>query len=220
MLLARSLRVFPCSGCKNLPVLWQISGGIPNERRHNLTSVRYSSNNAEEGAEKVYSGPLTGKMKAVKVFSLTTSITGIAAQPIVIEQASNLGGTPLVVLMSGFVGFFTFVTPVLLHWITKKYVTAMTFNPKNEEYIATTISFFLTPTYIKFRIADVKVPDVPGLFTTFLVGKKALFVDPKEFTDTNHYVKIMGYDKPVDFKLELIEDPKSDAINKKDVKTP
>lgn len=150
MLLARSLRIFASSGCKNLPVLSQIPGRIYNERRHNLTSVKFSSNNAEEGAKKVYSGPLTSKMKAVKVFSLTTSITGIAAQPIVIEQASNLGGTPLVVLMSGFVGFFTFVTPVLLHWITKKYVTAMAFNPKTEEYTATTISFFLTPSYVSF----------------------------------------------------------------------
>jgi transmembrane protein 70 len=52
------------------------------------------------------------------------------------------------------------------------------------------------------------VPDVPGMFTSFFVGKNALFVDPKLFDDPNHYVKIMGYDKPIDFKLNLGEKEK------------
>lgn len=51
------------------------------------------------------------------------------------------------------------------------------------------------------------VPDVPGMFTSFEVGKKSLFVEPSLFEDPEHYVKIMGYDKPVDFKLNLTEDP-------------
>lgn len=46
------------------------------------------------------------------------------------------------------------------------------------------------------------VPEVPGMFTTFMVGKKSLFVDPKLFPDPTHYIKIMGYDKPIDFKFE------------------
>lgn len=55
------------------------------------------------------------------------------------------------------------------------------------------------------------VPDVPGMFTSFLVKKKeskkthALFVDPRLFDDTNHYIKIMGFDKPIDFQLDLTE---------------
>lgn len=53
------------------------------------------------------------------------------------------------------------------------------------------------------------MPDVPGMFTSFEVGKRALFVDPALFDDPEHYVRIMGYDKPVDFKLELSESPAS-----------
>lgn len=30
---------------------------------------------------------------------------------------------------------------------------------------------------------------------------KPLFMDPNQFTDTSHYAKMMGYDKPMDFKL-------------------
>lgn len=102
-------------------------------------------NTKQDGdAVKVYYGSLTPRMKAVKVFSLTTSLTGMAAQPIIMEQGSKLGGAPMMYFLCGVVGFFTFVTPVLLHVITKKYVTDITFNPKTEEYTATTISFFLT----------------------------------------------------------------------------
>lgn len=54
----------------------------------------------------------------------------------------------------------------------------------------------------KFRPSDVKVPEVPGMFTSFLVDGKPLFVDPALFDDPEHYVRIMGYDKPIDFKLE------------------
>jgi transmembrane protein 70, mitochondrial len=53
------------------------------------------------------------------------------------------------------------------------------------------------------------------MFTSFLVNAKdsqkkpvALFVEPKLFEDPSHYVKIMGYDKPLDFKLDLSEKEK------------
>ncbi|GAB0093221.1 Transmembrane protein 70 homolog, mitochondrial [Sergentomyia squamirostris] len=214
MLLNRCVRLTSGFPCQNLPAITQIISGHHHSGRSNLTLVRFSSNEPSKGAELVYEGPLTSKIKAVKIFSLTTSLTGLAAQPIIIEQASKLGGTPVVVLLSGFVGFFTFVTPLLLHWITKKYVTMLQYNAGNKEYSATTISFFLTHSQTKFKIPDVKVPEVPGLFTTFQVGKKALFVDPREFRDPNHFVKIMGFDKPIDFKFDLVENPKDHSIDK------
>jgi len=45
------------------------------------------------------------------------------------------------------------------------------------------------------------------MFTSFLVNKRPLFVDPALFDDPEHYVKIMGYDKPIDFKLDLTPNP-------------
>lgn len=112
-------------------------------------------------------------------------------------------------MVCSLVGFFTFVTPFLLHVVTKRYVTELYYNPKEQEYIATTINFFLMKKETKFKPDDVIVPEVPGMFTSILVkskeGKKptALFIDPKLFDDPSHYVKIMGYDKPIDFKLDL-----------------
>lgn len=50
------------------------------------------------------------------------------------------------------------------------------------------------------------MPDVAGMFTTFFAKKKPLFVDVEFFTDPSHYIKMMGYDKPIDFNLKVKED--------------
>lgn len=134
------------------------------------------------------------------------------AQPVLYQKAAEMGSSlPITFAVCGFVGFFTFVTPFLLHSVTKRYVTELHFDPLTQEYEATIISFFLTKKLIKFKVEDVIVPEVPGMFTSFLVKSKSsskpigLFVDPKLFADPMHYVKLMGYDKPIDFKLNLAE---------------
>ncbi|XP_052894581.1 transmembrane protein 70 homolog, mitochondrial [Anopheles moucheti] len=152
--------------------------------------------------DRIYYGSLTPQIRAVKVFSLATSIGGIVAQPILLEQASKVGGMPMIVAVCGFAGFFTFVTPILLHLVTKRYITDLHYDPTNQQYTATTITFFLQREKTQFKVEDVTVPEVGGLFTTFLVKNKAFFVDPQLFPDPTHYIKIMGYDKPIDFKFE------------------
>lgn len=53
------------------------------------------------------------------------------------------------------------------------------------------------------------MPDIPGMFTTFEVKGVGLFLDPRLFEDPSHYAKIMGYDKPIDFKLYETSDQKT-----------
>lgn len=97
----------------------------------------------EPNAEKIYNGTLTSQIKAVKVFSVTTSLGGLVAQPILAEQGAKIGGMPMVIFLCTFVGFFTFVTPFLLHFITRRYVTEMFYNQDKDLYTATTLSIFL-----------------------------------------------------------------------------
>lgn len=39
------------------------------------------------------------------------------------------------------------------------------------------------------------------MFTSIVVKGTPIFIDLNHFKDTDHYAKIMGYDKPMDFKL-------------------
>ena len=108
------------------------------------TKCHYGSgvNGSSSGSVQVYYGNLTPQIREVKIFSLLSSVTGLATQPILIQQVPNLG-TPTVVAMFGFVGFFTFVTPVLLHMITKKYVTHIYFDSSTGNYSAFCLTFLL-----------------------------------------------------------------------------
>lgn len=56
---------------------------------------------------------------------------------------------------------------------------------------------------MEFKQSDVVIPDVPGMFTTFLAKGVPLFIEPKQFSDPDQYIKLMGFDKPIDFKLNL-----------------
>lgn len=62
----------------------------------------------------------------------------------------------------------------------------------------------------EFKPEEVKIPEVPGLFTTFFAKGKALFLDPRLFDQPEHYAKIMGFDKPIDFKLNEKPPPQTD----------
>jgi transmembrane protein 70 len=95
-----------------------------------------------KGSIQVYYGNLTPQIRAVKIFSLLSSVTGLATQPVLVHQVQNLG-TPTVVALFGVVGFFTFVTPFLLHMITKKYITYIYFDSGAGNYSAIYLTFFL-----------------------------------------------------------------------------
>lgn len=115
----------------------------PSVYQKNFCRQNSTSTSQTTSKNQIYLGPLTPKIRAVKVFSLSTSVIGIGAQPLLIDKASQLGGTSIVILVCSFVGFFTFITPLVLHFITKKYVTEINYDAVKDEYTATTLSIFL-----------------------------------------------------------------------------
>lgn len=167
----------------------------------NKSATKYFSDIKEPSTKQVYYGLLTPQIKSVKIFSVSSSIVGIVAQPFLYTEIVKAGNIPTIVAAYSFIGFFTFITPLLLHMITKKYVTHLSYNKEKDVYIAKTVNFFCMTQETEFKIDDVKVPDVAGMFTTLYVKKKALFLDPRMFEEPEHYTKLMGYDKPIDLKL-------------------
>ncbi|CAH1394840.1 unnamed protein product [Nezara viridula] len=156
--------------------------------------------------EIVYIGPLTRQIRSVKLFSLLSSFTGVFAQPVIYEKAQEIGtSTPMLIAVCSFVGFFTFVTPVLLHFITKKYVTSIEYNSKDDSYKASIYTLFIRKKEISFKPGEAVVPDVLGMFTSMTIRGIPLFIDARFFDDLHHYKKIMGYDKPMDFKINNTE---------------
>lgn len=152
MLVLKSFRHLQLSGCnliklnqRSMTSCFQTSNLLASSSVYQNCFCRLNSTSTSQTTSKnqIYFGTLTPKIRAVKVFSLSTSVIGLAAQPMLIEKASQIGGTSIVILVCSFVGFFTFITPLVLHFITKKYVTEINYDADKDEYTATTLSILL-----------------------------------------------------------------------------
>lgn len=112
-----------------------------------MYNVKYFStkNYQETNIEKteIYYGTLTGQVRALKFFSLLTSTGGLLAQPFLYSKAIESGNTGAVLGIFAFIGFLTVTTPLLIHLITRKYVTHLYYNAKEDKYIANTYSLFV-----------------------------------------------------------------------------
>lgn len=153
-----------------------------------------------EKGQLVYVGTLSNMVKLVKGFSVSTSLIGLCVQPYLF---ANSGNYPLFVkiALGGTLSFFIFLTPLMLHFVTKRYVTKLYYNNDTGIFTGTTLTFFVHEKDTQFRQSDVTIPEIPGFFTTVKVNGKPLFVDPTLFLNREGYIKLMGYDKPIDWRM-------------------
>ncbi|XP_012534799.1 transmembrane protein 70 homolog, mitochondrial [Monomorium pharaonis] len=167
---------------------------------HNINSVLQGYQKNIDKTE-IYYGPLARQIKALKLFSLLTSCGGLMIQPILYTKAVENDNIGVVLGIFACIGFFAITTPLLIHMITKKYVTHLYYDAKEDKYIANTYSLFARTKQLTFTPQDVVVPDVTGMFTNCVIKNTPLFLEQSFFHDSSHYIRIMGYDKPIDFKL-------------------
>ena len=99
----------------------------------------------------------------------------------------------------GVMGVFTFITPVLLHVVTKGYVVRLSHDADTDTYTAVTYNILLMEKKTVFHQKKVKVPSVTGMFTTFYADKMGLLVNPDLFPLPQDYNHLMGYDQPFNF---------------------
>lgn len=117
-------------------------------RKISVTSVKSNENlnpskKTHPDGVSIYTGKYNWRIIRVKIFSLTTSVLGVCAQPFLWQKSQLIGSTGLGVLVCSTVGVFTFITPILIHFIMKKYVVDIRYNKATDEYTCYTISFFL-----------------------------------------------------------------------------
>ncbi|KAK7504544.1 hypothetical protein BaRGS_00004030 [Batillaria attramentaria] len=171
------------------------------------SAIRNSSTETKDSSkgELVYKGGLSGMIKGVKIFSLSTSALGLCLQPYLYLSSEEL---PLALkfVMGGIVNFFIFINPFIIHYIAKKYVTDIHWNRETGVFTASKLSFFLRRKEIQFTAADVTVPDIPGMFTVLEVKGTPLFLVPQDYLVRDAYVHLMGYDKPLEWELPKSEE--------------
>ncbi|KAM4026955.1 transmembrane protein 70, mitochondrial [Anomaloglossus baeobatrachus] len=156
----------------------------------------------------VYTGNLGRAVLGVKFFSYSTSMITLLTLPMVFAKSGiGIDGLALQIAFFSVIGFFTFVTPVTLHFVTKGYVVRLYHNKERDLYTAITYSALLVEKKTEFSPEDVDVPGMSKMFTTFYAKKKSMLVNPMLFPNASDYQHLMGYDKPFTFHPEDINPP-------------
>lgn len=145
----------------------------------------------------VYEGQLTPSVRRIKMFSLTTTFLGLVAYPFLFKKASSQKKSALAHVFVGWTLIMVIFSPLALNYITKRYISELRFNRDTRTFRAITFNLFNLRTETQFKQADVLVPLVPGLFTSFQVRKKPMFMDPAYVQDIPAYQHMLGHDKPL-----------------------
>ncbi|XP_053507909.1 transmembrane protein 70, mitochondrial [Ictalurus furcatus] len=158
----------------------------------------------------IYTGNLGKAVLGVKFFSYSSSMFSLCVMPLVLMKTGiGMSSFAMKAAFCGFIGFFTFLTPVLLHLITKGYVVRLYHDKETDMYTAVTYSALLVEKKTTFHQSDVKVPDVSRMFTSFYAKKQSMLINPMLFDMPHDYNHLMGYDQPFSFDPDDISNDKN-----------
>lgn len=86
--------------------------------------------------ELIYHGPLSKRIKVIKLFSISTSLGNLMIQPYLFPRIIESGSIVGAVSAGLCFGFFIVMTPILLHMLMKKYVINIHYDKNKNTYTA------------------------------------------------------------------------------------
>lgn len=84
----------------------------------------------------------------------------------------------------------------------------MYYDPVDGEFTVDTLTFFVGRKRETFTAADVSSEVMASMFSNLEVKGRPLLIDPSCFSDREAYIKLMGYDKPMDLNLKADQSEK------------
>lgn len=162
-----------------------------------VSAVR-SMSESTSPSQVIYIGPLTNRIRYLKMFSFLTSTITISFAPFIynlFSETHNWAALTATLIL----GTCTLLTPTLIHLVAKNYVTSVRYNSMTDMYTACTISFFLGRLRYQFKASDVIVPELPNMFSNFSVKGRPMFVDGSLMDPVAHYGRLMKFeeDRPI-----------------------
>lgn len=163
-----------------------------------------SGGQEDRTSQLVYEGSLTRTVRGVKLFSLSTSSLGLAIQVMVyLKMSHESQSASWVLVFGGSIATIVLMSPLLLHYMTKRYVTRVYFEPESRTFTTWSLTLFNRKRVTTFKAEDVVLPSVRSPFTTFTVAGRPFFIDPLSFKDIAIFEHLVGYDK-LDDRLRAV----------------
>ena len=162
-----------------------------------LTTHRYYTPSpppipVEEEFKVVYTAPLKGAVRAVKIFSVCTAASAALGGPVLVCL-----GNPGVSLMgriaiSSLVMLVGFSTTAILHWLTKGYIIRMEYHKQSQTVAAYTCNLLARLKRNEFHISDFgPSPNTAG-FSTFQARGKSYFLHSEVLGNTKLLSQLVG----------------------------
>lgn len=148
--------------------------------RH-LTTEASQEGNGE--FELVYTGPLKGAVKALKIFSLSTAVLAASGGPVLVWLGNESVPVAARVALCSLVLAVGLSTTALLHWLLKGYITHLYYRPQTQHVAAHTLSLLARRVRNEFQVSDIRPPTGLSSFSTFQVQEKAYFMHTEVFPD-------------------------------------
>ncbi|KAH9515495.1 hypothetical protein Btru_011175 [Bulinus truncatus] len=168
-------------------------------RRDNFSTSASESDSKHIG-HLVYQGRVGNMFRALKIFSLSTSAIGLCLQPYLLMTCQDMP-LKLAIPIFAAMNIFVVVNPILIHYIAKKYILELYFNPDTKVFTAVMLTFLAKKETFSFTAKDVHCPDVPNMFAMFTAKNRPLFAHEADFTDLDVYKHLMGFDVPLDLTV-------------------
>lgn len=140
----------------------------------------------------VYEGPLKQAVKAIKIFSVSTSVCVVMGTPVLVLLGNP--GVPLIgrVAISSIVVLIGLTTTFVLHWFTKSYVTRMWHSSEKDQLVVHTLSLLARTKQKEFAVVEAGPPGNVASFATFKAGGDRFFLHTEVFEDKNLLSRILG----------------------------
>lgn len=144
-------------------------------------------------AKLIYEGKLKRQIVYLKTLSIFSSAGLAGSYGYVIGQkgfSAALGG-----LGVAFTPFF--ISPIVISWFFKRYVTQLYHDPKTDTYTAHHYGLLLNKKSCSFKKDEVKLSEATSVLNTFTVGKRPFYVHDEDLRDTESvklYRRMIGLD--------------------------
>lgn len=160
----------------------------PGLKKRQFTSCAQS----EEDFKLVYTGPLNGAVRAIKMFSLSTAVASLVGSPVLVAYGSVAVPLAARVAMSSIVLTIGLSTTLILHWIAKAYVTQLFYNPATQTVAAHTLNLFGRTKRNEFHVSEARPPTQLTAFTTFQARGKSYFLHSEGLEDKGLLTSLLG----------------------------
>uniref|UniRef100_A0A0N4ZUH6 Transmembrane protein 70 homolog, mitochondrial n=1 Tax=Parastrongyloides trichosuri TaxID=131310 RepID=A0A0N4ZUH6_PARTI len=156
----------------------------------------------ENGAETTPTDYVKKGIIAAKIFSLSSSSAGLIMIPYLTSYlwtaaTERPGMMVFTILANTFLGILTF-TPLLLHFLTKRFVSNIYYNHDTKVYTSIQYNFLLRKMALQFKASDVVDPTIAPEAKKLYIPLATAFVHGKPLMislDRNQYRDQLAFDE-------------------------